>query len=83
MFIGGNGSWHKAVRYSLEELMTSKETHLGKFRERTQGQTKFSCLSTNFFVLDDQHTLIGVEYDWRESKNWTLYGMIQLTYTVC
>ena len=78
MFIEGNGSWNKAVRYSLEELMTSEETKLGEFKGRIQTQTELYCLPSNCLVLDDQITVVGV--DEKETENGTVYGMIELKY---
>ena len=80
MFIEGNGSIDKAVRYSLEELMTSEETKLGEFKGRIQTQRKLYCYPSNCLVLDDQITVVGVEYEQKETENGTVFGMIELKY---
>ena len=77
IFFESNDSGRKAVRYSVEELMTSKETNLRKFRERVQTQTEFTCDANNFLVLDDQKTVIGVK-----CKFLKLLKMIELKYSL-
>ena len=80
IFIEGNGSLNKAVRYSLEELMTSEQTQLGQIEGRLKTQRKLYCWPGNFLVLDDQITVVGVEYEEKETENGTLRGMIELKY---
>ena len=78
----GNGSGEKAVRYSLEELMTSYQTDLGKFKERVQTQTKFWCEPNNFLVLDDQRIVIGVNNQYSRIGFFSSKGMNELKYSL-
>ena len=71
-----NDSRNKVVRYSLEELMISKEIDLGKFKERVQTQTEFRCYQNNFLVLDDQCTVIGIDKKDTECKMFSSKDMI-------
>ena len=70
------------MRFSLEELMTSVETDLARFRGRVETETEFFCHPNNFLVLDDQITVVGVELEEMETENGTIYGISGLQYVL-
>ena len=51
------------MRYSLEEVFNSPLKKLAKFKSTKQTGSKFYCLTNNLTVLNDEETVIGLQYD--------------------
>ena len=62
----------------MEELMTSEETDLGKFRGRVQTKNGFFCLPNNCIILEDHYTLVGVKHEEQRTENSIKNGKIEL-----
>ena len=51
------------MRYNLKEIFKTRRKKLKKFKSRKHTGSEFYCYINNIAVLDDQHTVIGVQHD--------------------